>query len=86
MTSKEAFDIIVRYVPTCFKDELETIEKDLEMLDCFKKLFEGEDLHSWIEFDFSADYKNKRLNDSDYTGWISTMLKIRKYLEDEEKK
>ena len=39
MTRREAFDIIVKYVPICFKDELETIEKNLEALDFFKKLF-----------------------------------------------
>lgn len=36
-------------------DFLKIIENDLEILECFKKLFEGEDLDGWIEFDFSQD-------------------------------
>ena len=43
MTSKEAFDIIVRYVPNCFKDELEIIEKDLGALEILKK-------YMWFSF------------------------------------
>lgn len=37
------------------------IQNDLEVLECFKKLFEGEDLDGWIEFNFYADisYINK---------------------------
>lgn len=37
------------------------IDKDLEILGCFKELFEGEDLDDWIEFDFSQNipYINK---------------------------
>lgn len=31
------------------------IKEDLEVLECFKELFEGEDLDDWIEFDFSQD-------------------------------
>lgn len=38
-----------------------SIERDLEVLECFKKLFEGEDLDDWIEFNFYVDipYINK---------------------------
>ena len=37
MAIKEAFDIIVSYVPICFKEELETIEKYLKVLETLKR-------------------------------------------------
>jgi len=44
-----------------FKEAIDIIEQDLQILECFKELFEGEDLDSWIEFNFSMNisYINK---------------------------
>lgn len=84
MKSKEAFDIIAYYVPICFKEELEIIEKDLKALDDFIKLFEGEDLNSWVEIDFNMTRESEdSFQNSD--GYVSLLKRIKKYLEEVDK-
>lgn len=45
MNSKEALGIIVMYVPICFKEELETIERDLEVLEILKTSIRDKEKH-----------------------------------------
>lgn len=72
MTSKEALNELFVEANRCINAPYKyttydlllfcrQIQNDLEALECFKKLFEGEDLDSWIEFDFSQNisYINK---------------------------
>ena len=61
MTSKEGFDIIVRYVPTCFKDELEIIEKDLKCGETCKKMLNMILQSFKVSIDrFKKTFKNER--------------------------
>ena len=60
-------------------DEFDDIQKDLDILEDFKKLFDGEDLDSWIEFDFNVDNVPENSLDN-YNGYISLCKRIKEYL------
>ena len=57
-----------------------TIEKDLEILEDFIKLFEGEDLEGWIEFNFGYTLESEDSIDN-YNGFVSLLKRIKNYLE-----
>ena len=67
-----------------WKEKFQTIEKDLDILDDFIKLFDGEDLDGWIEFDFGLTRESEDSIDN-YNGWVSLLKRIRKYLEEVKK-
>ena len=75
MTNKEAFDIIVKYVPICFKEELEIIEKDLEVLEILKK-------HMWFSFQPGFQVVCNELID---LGNEEEYLKLKEELENEKR-
>lgn len=63
-----------------WKEKFEVIEKDLKALDDFIKLFEGENLDGWIEFDFNLTREPEdSFQNSD--GYVDVIKRIRKYLE-----
>ena len=70
MTAKEAFDIIAYYVPPCFKEELETIEKDLTALESLKNHIEVNELEYSYQckpkFVYYIDLIKKTLTKEEY--------------------
>ena len=66
----------------CLFDKLrfESIEKDLEILELFKELFDGEELDGWIEFNFGLTREDEDSIDN-YNGWVTKLKKIRSWLE-----
>ena len=86
MTSKEALELLkqriivgkgIEFFDLMYKKYYEIIRKDLEILEDFIKLFEGEDLDDWIEFDFKND-------DLDYNSeWEQLKRRIKEYLKNE---
>lgn len=97
MVSKEALDTIClecqrskgkiqvacpfRTISNDYCDEYEQIKKDLDILEDFIKLFEGEDLDGWIEFNFNYTREPEDSIDN-YNGYVSLLKRIRNYLEE----
>ena len=57
------------------------IEKDLDILDDFIKLFEGEDIEGWIEFDFHLDHIPEHYF-NDKNAFCSIARRIQNYLKE----
>lgn len=67
-----------------WKDKFQIIQKDLEVLELFKELFDGEDLDGWVEFNFGLTREDEDSIDN-YNGFITKLKKIRLWLEEQRK-
>lgn len=67
-------------LPLIDRLRFDIVEDDLEILQLFKELFDGENLEGWIEFDFGITELDEDSNHID-SEWIPKLKKIRSWLE-----
>lgn len=67
-----------------WKEKFEVIEKDLKALEDFIKLFEGENLDGWVEFNFNLTRSPEDSIHNIY-GDVTLLKRIKNYLEGVEK-